>query len=201
MIRLPPVSIRPTATASNSNAKSLFPILRILLYIASMTLDTTTLDTTRRAIVTRFALLYSHASIWIMTGVLIAAIAFITPHWTILLTVLIIAGIGGQMLTEYNIHRFIFHLPPPQNQTAFNLLYLCHYGHHDLTAQPRRYSLLPSISTPLIGGFLIYLDLHLRVFRCASNGRRLCVRWPRHDVSGVRVVSHDGPPQYSQIRS
>ena len=143
--------LRPTQTSSQ-----LFPILRILLYVTGM-IDTTTLDTTSRAIATRFALLYSHASIWIMTGVLIAAIAFITPHWTILLTVLIIAGIGGQMLTEYNIHRFIFHLPPPQNQTAFNLLYLCHYGHHDFPTNPKLFFVPIWFMLPvLIGGFLIY---------------------------------------------
>ena len=40
-------------------------------------------------------------------------------------------GFGAQMLNEYNLHRFIFHLPPPKRQWAFDLLYQAHYGHHD----------------------------------------------------------------------
>jgi hypothetical protein len=122
-----------------------------------MILDTTALDTTTRAIATRFALLYSHASIWIMTGVLIMAIAFIIPHWSTAMPLLIIAGIGGQMLTEYNIHRYIFHLPPPQNQRAFNALYLCHYGHHDFPTNPKLFFVPIWFMLPvLVSGFLIY---------------------------------------------
>jgi hypothetical protein len=40
-------------------------------------------------------------------------------------------GVPAQMLNEYNLHRFIFHLPPPRRQWQFDLLYRAHYGHHD----------------------------------------------------------------------
>ncbi|MCB2128682.1 MAG: sterol desaturase family protein [Rhodobacteraceae bacterium] len=48
--------------------------------------------------------------------------------WLWLLTLL---GVPAQMLNEYNLHRFIFHLSPPQRQWQFDLLYRAHYGHHD----------------------------------------------------------------------
>lgn len=44
---------------------------------------------------------------------------------------LALLGIPAQMLNEYNLHRFIFHLPPPARQWQFDLLYRAHYGHHD----------------------------------------------------------------------
>ncbi|MEZ5772584.1 MAG: sterol desaturase family protein [Defluviimonas denitrificans] len=44
---------------------------------------------------------------------------------------LALLGVPAQMLNEYNLHRFIFHLPPPRRQWQFDLLYRAHYGHHD----------------------------------------------------------------------
>lgn len=119
--------------------------------------DTSTLSPTTRAIAVRFGLLYSHASIWIMTGVLIAALFFTELNWHPTLALLIIAGVGGQMTTEYNIHRYIFHLPPPKNQRLFNALYLCHYGHHDFPTNPKLFFVPIWFMLPvLIAGFLIY---------------------------------------------
>ena len=44
---------------------------------------------------------------------------------------LALLGIPAQMMNEYNLHRHIFHLPPPERQWQFDLLYRAHYGHHD----------------------------------------------------------------------
>jgi hypothetical protein len=44
---------------------------------------------------------------------------------------LVLLGVPAQMLNEYTLHRFIFHLPPPRRQRQFDLLYRAHYGHHD----------------------------------------------------------------------
>lgn len=122
-----------------------------------MQVDTTALSATTRAFAVRFALLYSHASIWIMTGVLLAAIAFSMVHWHAALPLLAIAGIAGQMTTEYNIHRYIFHLNPPRNQRLFNLFYLCHYGHHDFPTNPKLFFVPIWFMLPVLAaGFLIY---------------------------------------------
>lgn len=50
------------------------------------------------------------------------------PWW---LWALVPLGVAAQFLNEYSVHRFIFHLPPPRRQWAFDLLYQAHYGHHD----------------------------------------------------------------------
>lgn len=65
-------------------------------------------------------------SIAFFVGLVIVAIN--GPWWTLTFALL---GIPAQMLNEYNLHRYIFHLPPPKGQRAFNLLYQAHYGHHD----------------------------------------------------------------------
>lgn len=65
-----------------------------------------------------------------MLGVLVASLVLLTtgPVWVWLL---ILPGVALQYLNEYSLHRFIFHLSPPQRQWAFDLLYQAHYGHHD----------------------------------------------------------------------
>ena len=79
----------------------------------------------------RLRLMFSHAAVAVMGLVLCAglvAMAMGAPWWAWLLVPL---GIGAQMLNEYNLHRFVFHMTPPRRQWAFNLLYRAHYGHHD----------------------------------------------------------------------
>ncbi len=72
-----------------------------------------------------------HPSVALMVvacAVAFAVLALVGPGWV---WALVPMGIAAQMLNEYNLHRFIFHLPPPRQQWAFNLLYRAHYGHHD----------------------------------------------------------------------
>lgn len=79
----------------------------------------------------RLNLMLRHPSIMVMVAVCMGsliAMAMAAPFWAWLLVPM---GIGAQMLNEYNLHRFIFHLPPPRQQWAFDLLYQAHYGHHD----------------------------------------------------------------------
>ncbi|MGJ8616938.1 MAG: sterol desaturase family protein [Sulfitobacter sp.] len=80
---------------------------------------------------TRLKIMFSHIGVALM-GVA-CAVAFVgmtiaAPGWVWLLVPL---GVGAQMLNEYNLHRYVFHLKPPRRQWAFNLLYRAHYGHHD----------------------------------------------------------------------
>lgn len=75
--------------------------------------------------------MFGHPSVVLMAlacGAAFAALAVAAPGWVWLLVPL---GVAAQMLNEYNLHRHIFHLPPPRRQWAFDLLYRAHYGHHD----------------------------------------------------------------------
>ncbi|MDF3416011.1 fatty acid hydroxylase [Sulfitobacter sp. M57] len=79
----------------------------------------------------RLRLMFSHASVRAMGLAAVIGCGFLilhAPWWAWLLVPL---GIGAQMLNEYSLHRFIFHLPPPERQWAFDMLYQAHYGHHD----------------------------------------------------------------------
>ncbi|SEQ46211.1 sterol desaturase family protein [Thalassovita taeanensis] len=80
---------------------------------------------------TRLKLMFSHVGVLAMGFAALVGIAILiaqAPWWAWLLIPL---GFAAQMLNEYNLHRFVFHLPPPKRQWAFNLLYRAHYGHHD----------------------------------------------------------------------
>ncbi len=79
----------------------------------------------------RLKVMFSHLSVQLMAlavsiGVMIALIT--GPAWVWLLVPL---GILTQMLNEYSIHRYLFHLKAPSKQWQFDLLYQVHYGHHD----------------------------------------------------------------------
>ena len=98
----------------------------------------------------RWKLLISHPSVPVMLaavalglGVLIASGA--TWHWGFVLL-----GIGVQMLNEYGLHRFVFHLPPPRRQWAFDLLYQAHYGHHDFPTHPKLFFTPVWVAVPML---------------------------------------------------
>ena len=79
----------------------------------------------------RLKLMFSHISVQLMAVAIVigAVIAFKTgPAWVWLLVPL---GVMTQMLNEYSIHRYLFHLKAPKKQWLFDLLYQVHYGHHD----------------------------------------------------------------------
>lgn len=80
---------------------------------------------------TRIKIMFSHVGVALMGAACIVAfvaMAVAAPAWVWLLVPL---GVGAQMLNEYNLHRYVFHLNPPRRQWAFDLLYRAHYGHHD----------------------------------------------------------------------
>ncbi|NRB02645.1 MAG: fatty acid hydroxylase [Rhodobacteraceae bacterium] len=79
----------------------------------------------------RAKMILGHTSIPpMLVAVAVGLVILVTqgPWWIWLFAVL---GIPTQMLNEYSLHRYIFHLPPPKRQWAFDLLYQAHYGHHD----------------------------------------------------------------------
>ena len=100
----------------------------------------------------RLKLLISHPSVVIMglcclfgTG----ALAVFGPIWCWTLVPL---GVLAQYLNEYNLHRYVFHLKPPKQQWAFDLLYQAHYGHHDFPTNHRLFFVPVWVALPMLLG-------------------------------------------------
>ncbi|MBE9475894.1 MAG: fatty acid hydroxylase [Proteobacteria bacterium] len=79
----------------------------------------------------RLKIMFSHLSVQLMAAAILIGVLVVCltgPAWVWLLVPL---GVLVQMLNEYSIHRYLFHLPAPKKQWLFDLLYQVHYGHHD----------------------------------------------------------------------
>lgn len=106
----------------------------------------------------RLKVMFSHWSIVVM------ALAFTAGLWMTVtgpwwLWLLVPLGIGGQMLNEYAMHRFLFHLPPPRAQWRFDLLYQAHYGHHDFPTVPGLFFVPWWVSLPILGTHYLLVGL------------------------------------------
>lgn len=138
----------------------------------------------------RLSLLFSHNSIIPMICALIAGIIILAlngPWWSAFFVFL---GVPAQMLNEYSLHRFIFHLPPPEKQCYFNVLYQAHYGHHDFPTNKKLFFAPIWVSIPvlIINFGLVWAILSLTVpqyaLAVASSivliggvGTFLCYEW------------------------
>ena len=79
----------------------------------------------------RLRLMFRHGPIIGIALVIVSGALVVALDGRGWLWALALLGVPAQMLNEYNLHRFIFHLPPPRRQWQFDLLYRAHYGHHD----------------------------------------------------------------------
>jgi hypothetical protein len=79
----------------------------------------------------RLRLMFRHTSIIGIALSVVAGVVIVALWGQPWLWALVLVGVPLQMLNEYNLHRFIFHLPPPRRQWQFDILYRAHYGHHD----------------------------------------------------------------------
>ena len=79
----------------------------------------------------RLKLMFSHKSVQLLFGLWIIGWLVIIYFGAYHLLWLVPLGMASQMLNEYSLHRYVFHLPAPKNQFWFNVLYQAHYGHHD----------------------------------------------------------------------
>lgn len=69
-------------------------------------------------------------------------------------TELFILGLFVWTITEYIMHRFVFHLKPNENwEWAKRLHFIMHGVHHDYPSDAKRLVLPPSLSIPLATGF------------------------------------------------
>jgi len=78
----------------------------------------------------------------------VCALALWAPGWVWALVPL---GVLAQMGNEYALHRFVFHLPPPRAQWAFDLLYQAHYGHHDFPTNRHLFFVPIWVALPVLG--------------------------------------------------
>jgi hypothetical protein len=100
--------------------------------------------------------MFSHPSVALMAlacAAAFSALALGAPGWVWTLVPL---GIAAQMLNEYNLHRYVFHLTPPRRQWAFDLLYRAHYGHHDFPTNHKLFFVPVWVAIPmLLGNFAL----------------------------------------------
>lgn len=121
---------------------------------------------------TRMRLMLGHRSILMMIGVVVLGVIWVVQAGGGWLWGLALLGIPLQMLNEYNLHRFIFHLPPPKAQWAFDLLYRAHYGHHDFPTNTRLIFAPEFVVIPVLAGnfLLVWAVLALVGFAQALAG-------------------------------
>lgn len=85
----------------------------------------------------RLRIMYRHDSVIALTALWFVGVMTLAAQGSWQAWALVPLGVLAQLGNEYNIHRHIFHLPPPRNQRLFNLMYLAHYGHHDFPTAER----------------------------------------------------------------
>lgn len=71
---------------------------------------------------------------------------------------LIITGILAWTITEYTLHRFVFHYHPT-SEFGKRIHFMMHGVHHDYPSDSLRLVLPPSVSLPLAIGFYFLFDL------------------------------------------
>lgn len=79
----------------------------------------------------RLRLMIQHNTIPVLALICVLAMIWLAVNGPLWAWAFVVFGVPAQMLNEYCLHRYIFHLPPPRRQWAFDLLYQAHYGHHD----------------------------------------------------------------------
>ncbi len=65
----------------------------------------------------------------------------------------LLLGLFVWTLTEYVMHRFVFHYAPPDKPWAQRLHFIFHGVHHDYPSDAKRLVMPPSVSIPLSAGF------------------------------------------------
>ncbi len=98
----------------------------------------------------RLRMMFQHNAVRVMAVVCAVAVVWLAangPGWA---WAFVIFGIPAQMMNEYALHRYIFHLAPPRPQWAFNLLYQAHYGHHDFPTNPQLFFVPVWVALPVL---------------------------------------------------
>jgi hypothetical protein len=94
--------------------------------------------------------LLSHPSVPVMLAAVALGIAILWAEGATWQWGFVVLGVGLQMLNEYGLHRYIFHLKPPRQQWAFDLLYQAHYGHHDFPTNHKLFFAPIWVAVPML---------------------------------------------------
>ncbi len=92
----------------------------------------------------------------LLSVVSIALVLFVWNFQPVLLWY-VLAGIVLQYFIEYSIHRFLYHMAPPEEvNELFKWLYSSHWGHHDFPNNPNLWGghgllFVPILSTIFLG--------------------------------------------------
>ena len=73
----------------------------------------------------------------ILVPLILIAATVLVVNWTPILLAFVALGITLQYIIEYCIHRFLYHMAPPETvNDTFKWLYKSHWGHHDFPNNP-----------------------------------------------------------------
>jgi hypothetical protein len=123
----------------------------------------------------RLRIMFSHAAVIVMAAACASGLIVLAVYGPLWVWALVPLGVVAQMVNEYNLHRFVFHLPPPRRQWAFDLLYVAHYGHHDFPTNTKLFFVPIWVALPMV----LVNGLALGAFwRCLVSARRCGWRSP-----------------------
>ena len=102
----------------------------------------------------RVRLMVSHGGVAGMLLLLAIGLGVVATHPSPTVLLAVPLGIAAQIVNEYAIHRFVFHLPAPRSQFWFDVLYRLHYGHHDFPAAEKLLFVPTWFALPMAGANL-----------------------------------------------
>ncbi len=102
--------------------------------------------------ISRLRIMFSHAAVPVMAACCAGSVLILALSGPLWVWILVPLGIAAQMLNEYNLHRFVFHLRPPRCQWQFDLLYRAHYGHHDFPVNHALFFVPVWVAVPMLLG-------------------------------------------------
>jgi sterol desaturase/sphingolipid hydroxylase (fatty acid hydroxylase superfamily) len=117
----------------------------------------------------------------------VAAWPILEPRWTIFAW-----AAGGWFfwtLTEYWMHRVVFHFKPEKGFGA-RLHWIIHGVHHDHPNDPMRLVMPPSVSIPLATGFCLLFVFSLGVGRGLAFGSGFLLGYLVYDMTHYHVHHH-----------
>ncbi len=94
----------------------------------------------------------------ILLPLIAVALALFIAFWTPWFLIATLSGIALQYLIEYLIHRFLYHMAPPdQVNGLFKWLYSSHWGHHDFPNNPNLWGGTDRWFVPIISSIFFLL--------------------------------------------
>lgn len=116
---------------------------------------------------TRLKIMFSHAAVAVLAAIFAICMVVMVLRAPAFVWLFVPLGVLAQLLNEYNLHRFVFHMTPPRAQWAFDLLYRAHYGHHDFPTNHGLFFVPVWVAVPMLAGNFALLWAVLALFGVA----------------------------------